>query len=86
MLDKTIKELWDFGVEAYCVFTKSPDHILLEIKKDGKVYQRTVNYVDMFYAPGKPHLEITLNRYFKDALHCIKNDLKLPKEWTLMED
>lgn len=85
MLDKMIKELWDCGAEAYCVFTKSPDHILLKIKKDGKVYQRTVDYVDMFYAPGEPHLEITLYRYFEDALYCIKNGLKLSTEWTLVE-
>lgn len=86
ILDKTIKELWDLGVTARSVFEKSGDYIILQIEKDGVVLQRTVSYADIFYAPGVPSLEGTLNRYFEDVLYCIVNGLKLSAEWTLVED
>lgn len=86
ILDKTIKELWDLGVTARSVFEKSGDYIILQIEKDGKIYQKIISYADIFYAPGVPSLEGTLNRYFEDALYCIVNGLKLSAEWTLVED
>lgn len=83
MLDKLIKELGDLGWTVYYIFEKSTDCILLEIKNDGKVYQRTISYAGIFYAPGVPSLEGTLIPYLKDALYCIRNDLKLSEKWTL---
>lgn len=86
MLDKTIKELWDLGVTARSVFEKSGDYIILQIEKDGKIHQRMISYTDLFFGPGDPSLEGTLNRYFEDVLYCIVNGLKLSAEWTLVED
>lgn len=86
MLDKTIKELWDLGVTVRSIFEKSGDYFILQIEKDGKIHQRMISYADIFYAPGVPSLEGTLNRCLNDVLYCIKNGLNLPAEWALVED